>query len=209
MMMQDTLKIREMVSALADGQLRGNEFAVVAETVSMDVDARATWHAYHVVGDVLRSGDALGSAGDLDFVARLQKRLQREAIPLQTVDAPVLIAVSAMNTRVNGLNDIKQEGANASRFRWRLVAGLASVTAVAVLGWGVVNGPGTVSPGTTLAGEGMATESVAVVAGQPQVMIRDPRLDELLAAHKQFGGTSALQMPAGFLRNATFEVPNR
>ncbi len=36
-------------------------------------------------------------------------------------------------------------------------------------------------------------------------MIRDPRLDELLAAHRQLGNsTSALQMPAGFLRNATF-----
>ncbi|MDU7587859.1 MAG: anti-anti-sigma factor, partial [Acidovorax sp.] len=42
-----------------------------------------------------------------------------------------------------------------------------------------------------------------------QVMLRDPRLDELLAAHKQFGSTTALQMPAGFLRNATFEAPAR
>ena len=42
-----------------------------------------------------------------------------------------------------------------------------------------------------------------------QVMIRDPRLDELLAAHRQTGGTTALQMPAGFLRNATFEAPAR
>ncbi len=40
-------------------------------------------------------------------------------------------------------------------------------------------------------------------------MIRDPRLDEFLAAHRQLGGASALQMPAGFLRNATFEGPNR
>ena len=40
-------------------------------------------------------------------------------------------------------------------------------------------------------------------------MLRDARLDELLAAHKQFGGISALQMPAGFLRNATFENPAR
>ena len=39
-------------------------------------------------------------------------------------------------------------------------------------------------------------------------MIRDPRLDELLAA-QQFGKTTALQMPAGFLRNATFEAPKR
>ena len=41
------------------------------------------------------------------------------------------------------------------------------------------------------------------------LMIRDPHLDELLAAHRQFGGTSALQAPAGFLRNAAFEGPGR
>ncbi len=44
---------------------------------------------------------------------------------------------------------------------------------------------------------------------EPPVMLRDPRLDELLAAHRQFGGTSALQMASGFLRNATFEPPGR
>ena len=36
-------------------------------------------------------------------------------------------------------------------------------------------------------------------------MIRDPQIDAFLAAHRQFGGTSALQTPTGFLRNATFE----
>jgi sigma-E factor negative regulatory protein RseA len=37
--------------------------------------------------------------------------------------------------------------------------------------------------------------------------VRDARLEELLSAHKQFGATSALQESSGFLRNATFEVP--
>jgi sigma-E factor negative regulatory protein RseA len=40
-------------------------------------------------------------------------------------------------------------------------------------------------------------------------MLRDARLDALMAAHKQFGGTSALQMPAGFISNATYETPAR
>jgi sigma-E factor negative regulatory protein RseA len=53
------------------------------------------------------------------------------------------------------------------------------------------------------------TAQTELAQAGPQVMIRDPRLDELLAAHKQFGGASALQMPAGFLRNATFEAPQR
>jgi sigma-E factor negative regulatory protein RseA len=38
-------------------------------------------------------------------------------------------------------------------------------------------------------------------------MLRDARLDELLAAHQQAGGGS--QMPSSFLRNATFEGPSR
>ena len=64
------------------------------------------------------------------------------------------------------------------------------------------SGPG----GADTAAPGVA---VADADTGSQVMIRDPRLDELLAAHKQFGSTSALQMPAGFLRNATFESPGR
>jgi len=40
-------------------------------------------------------------------------------------------------------------------------------------------------------------------------MLRDPQLEELMAAHRQYGGVSALQMPAGFLRNATYETPQR
>jgi sigma-E factor negative regulatory protein RseA len=47
--------------------------------------------------------------------------------------------------------------------------------------------------------------SALVAASEPLVMIRNPQLDALLAAHRQLGGVSALQMPAGFLRNTTFE----
>jgi len=49
------------------------------------------------------------------------------------------------------------------------------------------------------------SSSMVLASGEPRVMLRDARLDALLAAHKQFGGASALQVPAGFLRNATFE----
>jgi sigma-E factor negative regulatory protein RseA len=45
--------------------------------------------------------------------------------------------------------------------------------------------------------------------GASALMIRDPQLDALLAAHRQMGGTTALQMPSGFLRNATFEEGKR
>jgi len=46
---------------------------------------------------------------------------------------------------------------------------------------------------------------IAVATGNgSEVILRDPRLDELLAAHRQFGSKASLQMPADFLRNASF-----
>ena len=53
----------------------------------------------------------------------------------------------------------------------------------------------------------VATQVLVGEGRQPQVMLRDPRLDALLEAHQQAGGAS--QMPSGFLRNATFEGPAR
>jgi sigma-E factor negative regulatory protein RseA len=40
-----------------------------------------------------------------------------------------------------------------------------------------------------------------------QRMIRNPELEALLAAHRQHGGVSVIQVSSGFLRNATYEVP--
>eukprot|EP01034_Spumella_vulgaris_P042995 gene42994-53352_t len=84
------------------------------------------------------------------------------------------------------------------------------MAAVAAIGWNSVEALR--GGGAQLASAPVAPPASVVAvsdgAGQP-VMLRDPRLDELLQAHKQFGSTSALQMPAGFLRNATFEEPSR
>ncbi|MBI3533608.1 MAG: hypothetical protein HY068_14270 [Burkholderiales bacterium] len=87
------------------------------------------------------------------------------------------------------------------------MAGLASLTTVMVVGWHVTSNDGTAVEAPQLAQRDVPAQPVAVEA--TPAMIRDPRLDQLLAAHQQFGGTSALQMPAGFVRNATFERPAR
>ena len=104
------------VLRLADGQLRGQEFARAVEAVSRDDDDRATWHVYHLVGDVLRSGDAAGH-NDLAFVERLQLRLKSEDVVVQSADAIKSIASDAMNTRNSGQFDTQADSANASRFR--------------------------------------------------------------------------------------------
>jgi sigma-E factor negative regulatory protein RseA len=141
------------------------------------------------------------------MVMRIREQLAHEPMPGRLPEtAPVVAQIAAPETAV---------AANASVFRWKMAAGFASLAAVAAIGWSSFAGlQGAGSSGAQLAVAPAPVQPAApvvAVAGNEgqQVMIRDPRLDELLAAHKQFGSTSALQMPAGFLRNATFETPDR
>ena len=221
----EDLKNRAQVSDLMDGQLRGGAFAQAVDLVIANSEARAAWHANHVIGDVLRFGDAAGDAADAQFVDRFRTRLAqvdaKRGEPSETMARqPKKLSGSAAIADF-GLDHHRPDSANDSNFRWKILAGAASLAAVAAIGWGVwLNGgaPGSaVGAGGQLAQTGAAAVSVAASGGaavsaadtEPQVMIRDPHLDALLAAHKQFGGTSALQMPAGFLRNATFESSSR
>ena len=210
---------QDALSALADGQLRGEAFALAVERVAQQPEAQATWHAYHVVGDVLRSNDLAFCADDQNFLARFQSRLALEPVVAPVVETINLIAVDAHKPSVKALFDIQDKShdvaANAPSFRWKIVAGVASFLAVVAVGWNVAGGLGTPLSGQQLA---QITPAVPVLQAQvqasstgtdPQVMLRDARLDALMAAHKQFGGTSALQMPAGFISNATYEISAR
>ncbi|HEY9208957.1 sigma-E factor negative regulatory protein [Acidovorax soli] len=198
---------REQLSALADGQLQGDELAQALEFAAQ-AEGQATWQLYHLVGDVLRSPElALHQQGHHSMVMRVREQLAQEPMHGRLPEAaPAVEQVVRAETAV---------AANASVFRWKMAAGFASLAAVAAIGWSSLAGlQGTPSSGAQLAAAPAPAQPVAPVVsvagndGQ-QVMIRDPRLDELLAAHRQFGNTSALQMPAGFLRNATFEAPAR
>jgi len=208
--------VHEQVSALADGHLRDDEFAEVIGKVCVDPELRATWQTYHVVGDVLRSAGHAACSDSSAFLARFQSRLAAEpALPLPI---PVQVQTPLVRRRV--------EAANEPVFRWKLVAGAASLAAAAAIGWNWVGVTDSRAAGAQLA---LQQGSPAIVAtadapkpaaapsfsstrvmignGTPQVMLRDPRLDQLLEAHQQAGGAS--QMPSGFLRNATFDRPSR
>ncbi len=198
----------ELVSALVDGQLRGAAFAQALALTERSAEARAQWHAYHLVGDVLRAPD-LGTEGHRDaaFVARLRQRLQQEALPLHLPAAVELTPVGSEGASAPGMNAAEHGSANDALVHWKLVAGFASLAAVVMVGWQLATSYGTPTAAPQLAQAGAPAAQTS--SESPMVMLRDPRLDQLLAAHQQFGGTSALQMPAGFLRNATFERPAR
>jgi sigma-E factor negative regulatory protein RseA len=120
-----------------------------------------------------------------------------------------------LKTTPHATTPITQVAANNSR--WKMVAGFATLAAVGSLVWGLLGAGSVGSPaGAVLASNQQgSTQSVVTlvsspssqattqIAGQEATMIRNPRLDEFLAAHKQFGGVSALQQPAGSLRSVS------
>lgn len=193
----DKMDNQELISALADGQLRGEAFARAVELAASDARARETWCAYHVVGEVLRTGSAPASSAPEAFLARLQERLRDESAAGKT---PLPVALPAAYQAREAAND----------WRWKLVAGLASVAAVAAVGWNVWGTAGTGGqPQLAAAPAAGGVMPVAVQSAPAPSMIRDERLDQLLQAHRQFGGGTALGSTSGFLRNATFEAPAR
>lgn len=190
----EQMQTQELISALADGQLQGDAFARGVELAASDPAAREAWQAYHLIGDVLRSGELAVASPPSAFLDRLQRRLQDEP-PL----APrATLEVAAAPRR--------EEAANDASFRWKMVAGFASVAAVGAMAWSLVGGLPSSPASAELA---KAPAGTVLTAGERGVMIRNPQLDELLAAHRQLGGASALQMSTGFVRNATFEASGR
>lgn len=189
-----------LISALVDGQLRDTEFAQAMALLERSDEARRRWHSYHVVGDAMRTGQASVSSHDSDFVVRLRARLQQESAPL-ALRGPL------------ALKDRGAPLASANDRLWRLVVGLASVAMVTVVAWQSFQSlaprgaeQAIAAPRTDqLIASLVQSGTPAATLGTAPVMIRDPQIDALLAAHRQFGGTSALQMPSGFLRNATYE----
>ena len=183
----------ELLSALADGELIMGVADAGLQDIFQSNGLQGNWNSYQVIGQVLR-GEAGASAqlgADPIFLQRLSKRLANEKVVnvLPVMRGEIRVALT------------KQSAANDGVFRWKLVSGFASLAAALVVAWGFVDSPDA-STGAQLA-QSPAVEQVVVSSPQGP-MVRDARLEELMAAHKQFGGSSLLA-PSGFLRNAGFD----
>lgn len=198
------------LSALVDGELDVQALDALLQSLAEDGDLRSTCRGYQVIGEVLRGG-APQPAGvpPHAFVAGVRARLQAD---LALASSPAVVSVS-LPAGVPAAND--------AVFRWKMVAGFASLAAVMAVSWSVIGGA-PASSGGAAASPQMALmsspggvslvnavqpvePSTAVVVNTAQgPVLRDARLEQLLAEHRQYGGMSALQMPAGFLRDATY-----
>jgi sigma-E factor negative regulatory protein RseA len=195
----DKIDNQELISALADGQLQGDDFGRAVQAATADAAGRRTWQAYHLIGDVLRSQD-LGHATAPDaFLSRLQTRLQQEQPPARVPAGGVLMPPI----------QVRGEAANDPSVRWKWAAGFAAAAAVAAVSWNAIGGFGAPAAQPLIATAPAQPPAAIATNTERATMIRDPHLDQFLAAHRQFGSANALQAPAGFLRNATFEGPAR
>lgn len=206
-------------SALVDGSASERDWNALWE--SSRASALEDWNAYQVVGDALRGGVPLAAVTPAaTFLVNFQARIQQELSA--ATRRPVTQSVAESVHSVDGRH---KTPANDALFRWKMLATAASISAVMAVSWavlGTVTGDPASQRGTEMAmtappappAEGVVAESAnpdsAVIVNTGQgPLIRDARLEALLAEHRQYGGLSALQKPAGFLRNATYDAPAR
>ncbi len=204
----------ETLSALVDGEADAGIVSQACVAWREHAATRATWHAYHLIGDVMRSEDlAAAPRRDAAFLARLRGQLAMEPVVLAPQPLPVVSPAAARRRR-------SWMGPAA------VAAGFVAVAGVLV----VLRSPAPLEAGAPLAaasapaGEGAIVPVAATATGGPAVteaaaetealvrngqVMRDARLDRYLAAHKQFAGSSALGVPSSFLRSATVGAANR
>ena len=210
----------EQLSALADGELEAGAVAAACASWRDDESARARWHSYQLIGDVLRSDDLASSAEkDAAFMAALRTRLSTEAVVL--APEPLLAAVAADDHRSAG------RAGRARGWSWMAPSAVAAgfVAVAGILMVTQAPAPGIDSGGAVMSSARPSESGVMMVAApaasasglmvEPQALvadgqlIRDAGLDRYLAAHKQFAGVSVLGMPSGFVRSAATEAPKR
>lgn len=198
---ESKLPAMDDLSSLMDGELDDSAVGRACGEWRDNSETRAQWHAYQVIGDVLRSEDLASSgAHDAAFLSALRVRLAQE---------PVVLAPTPAVARDQVIRRRSWAAPVAIAAGFVAVAGVLVVTQMA--GGLFLHG----GQADTLAGRAATLPAMLAAAGAasgaagdtPVVvlngqLIRDVRLDEYLAAHKKFGGSSVPGGPSGFLRNA-------
>jgi sigma-E factor negative regulatory protein RseA len=169
---------RQSLSSLMDGHLDEASLDSAFSAWRSDAKARECWHAYHLIGDVLRS-DELASqpARDEAFLTSLRSKLAAEPVPL----AP---------TSLQGGRGWRQRLVAPAA----VAAGFVAVAGVLVVLRGAAPQAG--GQGALIAGSAGA-EMVVV----NRELIRDARLDRYLAAHRKVSNTASVQVPGAIARS--------
>jgi sigma-E factor negative regulatory protein RseA len=216
----------DRLSALFDGEATPEASAATLQQWAHDPTVRRRWHAYALVGDVMRSGDLASRAGhDAAFVDRWRARMANEglidasstALASTSVSASVATAPDQLPaTDPHGMATPAARAPAAtvvidlSEARDRLRRRLRRWSAPLGVAAGLVLVASAVFVSRTPAGGEADPVALATLDGTVRVLDRaarrDPRFDPYLAAHKQFQPVTAFGSNAGLLRSAAYEV---
>lgn len=187
---------RAWLSALADGDADAADRA--CGLWRDEPEMRKTWHAYQLIGDVMRSEElAQPAARDAAFLAGIRERLAAEPVVL----APVPVATAPARRRQGWLLPV------AAAAGFVVVAGVLVVARISEPGVqpAASLAAASAADGAVRVGNNAAAPSVAITA-EGQALLRDSNLDEYLRAHQFARGGVAVAAPGGGLRRVDMTV---
>lgn len=170
-----------------------------------DPQTRTQWHAWHLIGDVMRSEElASAPARDEAFLARLRERLAGEPVPL----SPAPLAGAAGVHQAGAMHDPARRrglwlGSAAVAAGFMAVAGALVVSRSAEDPAGEASAPFS----WTLPVPGLGMQRVGAVQSPglaPQLdarVVRDVHLEAYLRAHRQVLAGAPALVPGGALRS--------
>lgn len=204
---------RAAMSALMDGELEEPEVSPLCAAWRADRRSRADWHAYHLIGDVLRSEElARPAVHDERFISRLRERLDREPVILaptrhdtaqapESIDAPARVAVGARATAA------LQPRRRMLRSRWATPVGVAAgVIMVAGAVWSTRSGT---DGGNAWWGPTTVATAASAPGANERAELADAELARYLRAHREYPGAATVSPAAGYLRNAAYDAGSR
>jgi len=174
---QDTARMA--LSALMDGEAAAGEVESACARWRDAVDARERWHAYHLIGDVLRSEELASSPErDARFLAGMRERLATEAVPL-----------------------VQRSAATRPALRWQTASVAAAAGFLAVAGVLVAMRSGGDATGQPAGGAVLASASQPEVMTASGKLIRDAQLDRYFSAHRRVSNGASVMVPGAVVRS--------
>jgi sigma-E factor negative regulatory protein RseA len=189
---------RRIMSALADGEADSSECDAVFRAWREDESCRSTWHAYQLIGDVLRRDD-LANAPARDSALLL-------AVRARLADEPVVLAPSVHTS----LDDAQAPAAAA------VAGGRPAPRAPRGVGrWARAHwqGPAAMAAGFVLVAGGLMLKPVgdnapAVAVANPQPLSHE-QAAPYLTIHRQWGDAALIQTSEASARTVSLTQPAR
>jgi len=175
----------DKISALIDGELDAHQYEQQFARLKNDVEARACWDTFHLIGDALR-GERIVSR---NLSGRLSERLAQEPTVLAPPRAKPARRVAA--------------------YAW---SAAASLSAVALVGWMAFNSPlapqpdsvaSSVASSVALPATAPAAAPPATLPAQLANVPSEGKMNEYLMAHQEFSPSTAIQGLAPYIRTVS------